>query len=211
MSKLIVYSKSCLLFTTTLPKIAIVTLFLLVPAGSLCAFFPKIAWSIISFQSKIAPPQSLCKTVNYEDKYKTSLKTAIDHINVETSPTPTKLCNFIMETTPNGQVIMRYNDKTLTFEYYTDSGTLLHKYLETACRRYVIVFKCPHLYTNMNDEIKRIYDQQKTKPHQKKIIVKQKINKFVRLGKLSDFNILQIVPQELPNISFADFKKQKTH
>jgi hypothetical protein len=226
MSTLIVYSQSYLF-----ENVEIASLFLLVPAVSvsLCMFFPRIARSIMSFPrsiyyystvwSKIASPQLLCKTVAYEDKYKDSLKNMIDYIDANASPSPypsqsqTKICNFVMETTPKGQAIMRYNDETSTFEYYTDSGTLSHKYLETVCRRYVIAFHCPYLYTDMDVECEKICEVQKElqklQPQKKqKLLVKQNINKFVRIGKLSDFSMIQTVIQKPPKISFADFKKK---
>jgi hypothetical protein len=185
-------------------------------------FLPKIQklvysiYNLIFFPSKNAHPQSLVNIVAYEDKYKDCLKSIIYNANSKIEnpsiKSPTKLCNFVLETTPKGQVIMRYNDNTSTFEYYTDSGTLPHKYLETVCRRYVIVFQCPHLYTDMTSECEKMYKFQQTQQHKyptkkQNLIVKQKINKFIRLGKLSDFNILQTVVKELPKLSFSAFKK----
>jgi hypothetical protein len=61
-------------------------------------------------------------------------------------------CN-LFETTPLGNLIMRYNNKRETFEYYSDCS-IPYRYLETACRKYVITYKCRPLYIDMGAELK---------------------------------------------------------
>jgi hypothetical protein len=61
--------------------------------------------------------------------------------------------NFIFEKTPLGNVIMFYNNKRTTFDYYSDNS-IPYRYLETICRKYVTIFHCKNLYIDMNNELK---------------------------------------------------------
>jgi len=63
--------------------------------------------------------------------------------------------NFVMEYTPIGNVIMRYDVKRGTFAYYADN-VVPFRFLEVLARKYVCTFKCPSLYNSMDDELARI-------------------------------------------------------
>ena len=56
-----------------------------------------------------------------------------------------KLQNLIMEETPHGNVAMRYNKKSESFEYWSDRA-IKYAYLETVARKYVNMFGCTELY-----------------------------------------------------------------
>jgi hypothetical protein len=60
--------------------------------------------------------------------------------------------NFIMEKTPSGNVIMYYNNKRGSFEFYSDN-TIPYRYLETVSRKYVKTFNCRYLYVDMENEL----------------------------------------------------------
>lgn len=62
--------------------------------------------------------------------------------------------SFIMEKTPLGNVVMYYNVKRETFEYYSDS-TIPYRFLEVVARKYVITFQCRPLYVIMEEELKK--------------------------------------------------------
>jgi hypothetical protein len=64
---------------------------------------------------------------------------------------------YLFETTPLGNLIMRYHNKRDTFEYFSDCS-IPYRYLETACRTYVITYKCRPLYVDMGAELKE-YEQ----------------------------------------------------
>jgi len=66
--------------------------------------------------------------------------------------------NFIFEKTPVGNVIMFYNNKRKTFDYYSDN-TIPYRYLETISRKYVITYFCKPLYVVMTDELKKYEDK----------------------------------------------------
>lgn len=61
--------------------------------------------------------------------------------------------NFVMDTTPFGNVIMLYNNKKEAFEYYSDN-TIPYRFLETVARKYVITYFCRPLYIDMDEELK---------------------------------------------------------
>jgi len=73
--------------------------------------------------------------------------------------------NFIIEKTPLGNVIMFYNNKRKTFDYYSDN-TIPYRYLETVSRKYVTTYSCKPLYVIMNDELKK---------YENKLLEKQKL------------------------------------
>ena len=62
--------------------------------------------------------------------------------------------SFVMEKTPLGNVVMYYNAKRETFEYYSDS-TIPYRFLEVVARKYVTTFHCRPLYVIMEDELKK--------------------------------------------------------
>jgi len=81
-------------------------------------------------------------------------------------------CN-LFETTPLGNLIMRYNNKRETFEYYSDCS-IPYRYLETACRKYVITYKCRPLYIDMGAELKDYEQKLIEKENEQKLQAKEK-------------------------------------
>ena len=70
----------------------------------------------------------------------------------------------LMETTPNGNVIMSYEyDKEVPerskFVYYTNDKTIPYKYLDTVARKYVYVYKCPEVYVYIKDEFAKVLNR----------------------------------------------------
>jgi len=64
-----------------------------------------------------------------------------------------KLLNcFIMEMTPQGNVLMTYDIKKGSFKYYSDH-TIPYRYLEVVARKYVKQFNCRPLYVDMEEEL----------------------------------------------------------
>ena len=62
--------------------------------------------------------------------------------------------SFVMEKTPLGNVVMYYNSKRETFEYYSDN-TIPYRFLEVVARKYVITFHCRSLYIGMEEELQK--------------------------------------------------------
>jgi len=89
------------------------------------------------------------QTMKYEDKYKNR------YINLETKNlTPSEKenlkNNFVMETTPLGNVIMYYNIDKHGFVYYSDS-TIPYRFLETVARKYITTFQCKDTSIYLDD------------------------------------------------------------
>jgi hypothetical protein len=78
--------------------------------------------------------------------------------------------NFIMEKTPSGNVIMYYNNKRGSFEFYSDN-TIPYRYLETVSRKYVKTFNCRYLYVDMNNELDE-FDRLRKEQNEKKCLAK---------------------------------------
>lgn len=93
---------------------------------------------------------------------------------------------FIIETTPLGNVIMLYNNKRETFEYYSDSS-IPYRYLETACRKYVIVYNCKPLYIDMDTEIKNSEIKNNEEKIQEQKLQEQKLQEEKETNKLTIF------------------------
>jgi hypothetical protein len=58
---------------------------------------------------------------------------------------------FVMEYTPNGNIIMFYDYKRETFAYYADN-VMPYRFLEVLGRKYVCTFFCPSLYQYLSPD-----------------------------------------------------------
>ena len=61
--------------------------------------------------------------------------------------------SYILELTPLGNVIMRYNSKSETFDYFSDNA-IPYRILETISRKYVLRNNCTPLYVDMEQSLK---------------------------------------------------------
>lgn len=61
--------------------------------------------------------------------------------------------SHVRETTPQGDVIMTYDDSRKLFCYYSDKRTIQFKYLEPVARKYVIEHGCKRLYIDIRKEL----------------------------------------------------------
>lgn len=93
------------------------------------------------------------KEIKYEDKYKKEYIT-LEPRQLSTNEKENLKNNFVMETTPLGNVIFYYNNDKNGFVYYSDS-TIPYRFLETVARKYIITFQCKDvgIYTDETDEI----------------------------------------------------------
>jgi hypothetical protein len=62
--------------------------------------------------------------------------------------------NYIIEYSPLGNVVMRYNELKGSFEYFSNN-TIPYRYLEAIGRKYVITFKCKPLFIDLEEELKK--------------------------------------------------------
>ena len=85
-----------------------------------------------------------------------------------------------MEYTPLGNVLMFYNNKKGSFEYYSDN-TIPYRYLETVARKYVKIHNCRVIYFDMEEELKNyeaklIEKEEQEKVSAEKVIVEKEQN-----------------------------------
>ena len=85
-----------------------------------------------------------------------------------------------MENTPNGNVIMFWDNNRETFTYYSD-GTIPYQFLEVVSRKYVIENNCKKIYIVMKDEIN--IAEQKIEREKEKEKEKEKELKEIELKK----------------------------
>lgn len=65
----------------------------------------------------------------------------------------------VLESTPQGIVIMRYNNEREGFEYWCDNKNIKYDYLETVARKFVIMNFCTNLYVDRRENIKKQQDE----------------------------------------------------
>jgi hypothetical protein len=166
--------------------------------------------------------------VKYEDKF------SLDDIKDTIVEPEDVSCNvYVSEHTPEGYVIMRYNNEEEGFEYWCDNTSIKYNYLEVVSRKYVDKLLCKNLY---KDRMKKEEEPEEEEPEEKEeeleeelddIFVKPKIskennkkkeerkisnvegNKYIRKGKINDLKIFKIEKKKKePNkkMSFYDYK-----
>ena len=131
----------------------------------------------------------------------------------------------VEEETPDGVVIMKYNNDVERFEYWADKS-IKYKYLETVARKYVILFDCREKYINMFKELLESMNklkEEKEKRNENEVnvfatlknykkpanddekIVNEKSNVYKHLGQLKDYTSEK---QEVKNIDFKTFARE---
>ena len=62
--------------------------------------------------------------------------------------------NYVLEYTPVGNVIMRYNNNKKSFEYFSNHS-VPYRFLETIGRKYVLSYGCKNAFVDMDEEVER--------------------------------------------------------
>jgi len=75
--------------------------------------------------------------------------------------------NYILETTPIGNVYMRYNNNKKSFEYFSNS-TIPYRYLESISRKYVMTYWCKPLFIDLAEELKKAKEKHEEEKKNKK-------------------------------------------
>lgn len=121
--------------------------------------------------------------VRYEYKYLLELE-QLEEVPVDID----NLLNcFVIETTPIGNVLMNYNHKKETFDYFSDMS-IPYRYLLVVCRKYVKQFNCVSLY--VKSEIKELANNESEKKSLDTEMQKKK-NVF---AKFKNYNVDSKVP-----------------
>lgn len=124
-------------------------------------------------------------------EYRYPIEEALDDGDIPTS-------SYIMEYTPNGTVLMKYNVDNQQFEYW-GARSVSYKYLETVARKFVTSFHCSRIYHDWNPYKKQTEEQKTTDPDTDKVPDK----------------VFEDEPKNEPteenNSVFATFKNYNTH
>tara|TARA_B100001093_G_C26849591_1_gene1024478 strand:- start:1694 stop:2371 length:678 start_codon:yes stop_codon:yes gene_type:complete len=112
----------------------------------------------------------------YEDKYRYYDEDEYDLTNSKTNEK-----NFTMDYTPDGSVIMKYNEKDEGFEYWCDTKNIKYDYLDTVSRKYCLSYDCFGIYQDRRESLKKQKEQEKEeleekieKKEEESIFIKQK-------------------------------------
>jgi hypothetical protein len=62
--------------------------------------------------------------------------------------------NYILESTPLGNIFMRFNNDKKSFEYFSNN-TIPYRYLEPVGRKYVMTFWCKPIFIDIEEELKK--------------------------------------------------------
>lgn len=109
--------------------------------------------------------------------------------------------SYVMDFTPLGNVVMRYDNNRGTFEYFSNN-TIPYRYLEPVGRKYVMTYFCKPLFVDLEEELKRAeekYDQEKEKEKEKE--KEMKINEPKQVfANLKSYNkpLLKSTPLNMP-------------
>ena len=117
----------------------------------------------------------------------------------------------------NNKIIMYYDIDKEAFCYYT-KGDVIYKYLNVACRKYIIEHDCKHLYKVaeptkiidkiINEPINNIFIKKTEKLNSELI---KNINKFILVGSLDDYEKSLLVtpsPKVLNYVDYLNMQKQ---
>ena len=157
--------------------------------------------------------------IKYEDKF------SLDDIKDTIVEPEDVSCNvYVSEHTPEGYVIMRYNNEEEGFEYWCDNTSIKYNYLEVVSRKYVDKLLCKNLY---KDRMKKEEELEEKEEETDDIFVKPKIskennkrkeerkvsnvegNKYIRKGKINELKIFKIEKKKKEpkkKMSFYDYK-----
>ena len=119
-------------------------------------------------EEKVELEKSLSELINNpQDIDKLRLESRLEARKFVIDERLDKLKNsFIMEKTPLGNVLLLYNNKRGSFEFYSDN-TIPYRYLETVSRKYVKTFGCRPIYCDMEEELKNYEKKLEEKEREK--------------------------------------------
>jgi hypothetical protein len=81
--------------------------------------------------------------------------------------------NYVLESTPQGNVYMRYNSSKNSFEYFSNN-TIPYRYLEPVGRKYVLTYFCKPLFIDIEEELKKAQQKKEQEEQEKKDKKEQK-------------------------------------
>jgi len=130
-----------------------------------------------------------------------------------------KLVNaYVLENTPLGNVLMRYNASAEAFEFYSDN-TIPYRYLEAVARKYVLTNNCIPLYIDMEETLKeteqKMMEQEEIERKDKENNTDKKDSKKSVFANLKEYNkpnfssSIKNIPPPKNSISNVSTKEDK--
>jgi hypothetical protein len=143
----------------------------------------------------------------------------------------------IHETTPAGDVILLYDKEKEQFQYYSNHE-IPYRYLEVVVRKYVLSYNCIELYTDIQQEYRKAfqeyqenkrmeqddikekettdevfvqyksYNKQDYKINHFKKPIKRDIITFKCMGKIYDYNKEPSIDKPVKDIGFSEYKNK---
>jgi len=159
--------------------------------GLLFSFALVSYFHAFMFRDDITEEDEVIEVVDFTDKYpiEDATQTAeIEKINQN---------SYVLDFSPKGIIIMRYNYDEEGFEYWANSKTIKYDVLETMARKYVKVNCCSDLYINREEEIE-----------QKKEAIKENGKRQAELELMNKEDKLE--EEEEEESVFANFKSYNT-
>jgi len=112
------------------------------------------------------------------------------------------LNGYVIEYTPLGNVVMRYNNEKGSFEYFSNNS-IPYRYLEPIGRKYVMTYFCKPLFVDLEAEIKRAEErlemEKQMNEEKEKILKMNEPKKIFANLKSYNANIINKTPINMPS------------
>ena len=198
----------------------------------ICLFYISVLIStlIIEFYVKRElenNPKFRAEEIQYKDKYKKYFP------NSGIKPEKKDNKCFSFENTPEGNVIMKYDDEEEGFLWWGKKD-VKYEHLETVARKYVKTFQCEEKYIDRKKEyekemekwgeiLKKWGEKKDEKVEKSVFLIKnknekpkkprapEKANKFIHKGKLDEFEVFKFIlnkkesKKEIKNVTWGDW------
>jgi hypothetical protein len=112
----------------------------------------------------------------------------------------------------NYKVIMYYDSEFNAFMYYSNSD-IVYKYLDIACRKYVLEFNCKQIY-KFSEETKVVEKQAMAQrgpfvTKTERVLLEKDTNRIIYKGRLEDYDKKEsIIPKEITFQEFLVLQRQ---
>jgi len=141
--------------------------------------------------------------IPYEDKYKEKLKNMV--ISNHNKQLDQLKNSFVMESTPNGNVLMFWDNQRSSFIYYSDTS-IPYRYLEVVARKYVILNNCREIYYVMEEQLKPLVKEIKPTSEHNNVFAKLKNYNQSSIIKPNSSSKKSSLPFPLPRIQVNKIK-----
>ena len=109
---------------------------------------------------------------------------------------------YIMENTPQGNVLLIYDLDKCSFKYYSDN-TIPYRYLETVGRKYVKQFNCRPIFVDMEEELRLSEDK-----WDKERLEKEEKEKQIKEAALNPTSNIKVAEKKNVFAKFKSYNKE---